>query len=179
MVCNRCIVAVKSELEKFGLHPISVNLGETEIKEDLTKEVEQELNIKLVALGFEIIDDKKKRVVEKIKNLIVELVHLKDNHFKTNLSDYIVAAIGQDYSYISNLFSQQETTTIEHYYILQKIEKVKELLIYDELSVNEIALQLNYSSASHLSKQFKRVTGLTPSAFKNAKEQRRVSLENL
>lgn len=179
MVCNRCIMVVKSELEKFGLHPISVHLGEIEITEDLTKEVEQELNIKLVALGFEIIDDKKKRVVEKIKNLIIELVHFKDNHSKTNLSDYLATTIGQDYSYLSNLFSQQEVTTIEQYCILQKIEKVKELLLYDELSLNEIALQLNYSSASHLSKQFKRVTGLTPSTFKNAKEQRRVSLENL
>ena len=179
MVCSRCIMAVESELEKFGLHPISVELGIVEISQNLDKEQEQKLNSKLVDLGFEIIDDRKSRVVEKVKNLITDLVYFKDNNFKTNLSDYIVAAISQDYSYISNLFSQQETTTIEHYYILQKIEKVKELLIYDELSVNEIALQLNYSSASHLSKQFKRVTGLTPSAFKNAKEQRRVSLENL
>ena len=179
MVCSRCIMAVESELEKFGLHPISVNLGTIEVKEDLTKEVEQELNSKLVALGFEIIDDKKSRVAEKVKNLITNLVYFRDNNFKTNLSDYIVANIGQDYSYISNLFSQQENSTIEHYYILQKIEKVKELLIYDELSLNEIALQLNYSSASHLSKQFKTVTGLTASAFKNAKEQHRVPLENL
>ena len=179
MVCSRCIMAVESELEKFGLHPISVELGIVEISQNLDKEQEQKLNSKLVNLGFEIIDDRKSRVVEKVKNLITDLVYFKDNNFKTNLSDYIVAAISQDYSYISNLFSQQETTTIEHYYILQKIEKVKELLIYDELSVNEIALQLNYSSASHLSKQFKRVTGLTPSAFKNAREQRRVSLEIL
>ena len=179
MVCSRCIMAVESELEKFGLHPISVELGIVEISQNLDKEQEQKLNSKLVDLGFEIIDDRKSRVVEKVKNLITDLVYFRDNNFKTNLSDYIVAAIGQDYSYISNLFSQQETTTIEHYYILQKIEKVKELLIYDEFSVNEIALQLNYSSASHLSKQFKRVTGLTPSAFKNGKEQRRVSLENL
>lgn len=179
MVCNRCVMVVKSELEKFGLHPVSVELGEVEISEDLEKEKEHELNEQLLVLGFEIIDDKKKRIVEKVKNLIVELVHLKDNRFKTNLSDYLVAAIGNDYSYISNLFSLQEVTTIEQYYILQKIERVKELLVYDELSLNEIAFELNYSSASHLSKQFKKVTGLTPTYFKTLKEQKRQPLENL
>ncbi|WP_414000117.1 helix-turn-helix domain-containing protein [Flavobacterium sp. W1B] len=172
-------MVVESELEKFGLRAVSVELGEVEIAETLDKEKEEELNGRFLALGFEIIDDKKKRVVEKVKNLIVELVHFKDNRFKTNLSDYIVAAIGQDYSYISNLFSLQEITTIEQYYILQKIERVKELLVYDELSLNEIAFQLNYSSASHLSKQFKKVTGLTPTSFKNLKEQKRQPLENL
>ncbi|UFH36681.1 helix-turn-helix domain-containing protein [Flavobacterium acetivorans] len=179
MVCNRCVMVVKSELKKFGLHPVSVELGEVEISEDLEKEKEHELNEQLLVLGFEIIDDKKKRIVEKVKNLIVELVHLKDNRFKTNLSDYLVAAIGNDYSYISNLFSLQEVTTIEQYYILQKIERVKELLVYDELSLNEIAFELNYSSASHLSKQFKKVTGLTPTYFKTLKEQKRQPLENL
>lgn len=179
MVCNRCVMVVKSELEKFGLHTFTVELGEAEILETLDKEKEEELNERFLTLGFEIIDDKKKRVVEKVKNLIVELVHFKDNHFKTNLSDYIVAAIGQDYSYISNLFSLQEITTIEQYYILQKTERVKELLVYDELSLNEIAFQLNYSSASHLSKQFKKVTGLTPTSFKNLKEIKRQALENL
>lgn len=179
MVCNRCVMVVKSELKKFGLHPVSVELGEVEISEDLEKEKEHELNERLLVLGFEIIDDKKKRIVEKVKNLIVELVHLKDNRFKTNLSDYLVAAIGNDYSYISNLFSLQEVTTIEQYYILQKIERVKELLVYDELSLNEIAFELNYSSASHLSKQFKKVTGLTPTYFKTLKEQKRQPLENL
>ena len=179
MVCNRCIMVVKSELEKFGLHPISVKLGDIEIAEDLSKEKIVDLNKILLNLGFVIIDDKKSQVVEKVKNLIVELVHFKDNRFKTNLSDYIVAAIGHDYSYISNLFSQQERNTIEHYYILQKIERVKELLVYNELSLNEIAFQLQYSSASHLSKQFKKVTGVTPSFFKNGKEKNRLSLENL
>ena len=120
MVCNRCIMVVESELEKFGLHPISVELGIVEISETLDKIKEQQLNERFLVLGFEMIDDKKSRVVEKAKNLIVELVHFKDNRFKTNLSDYIVATIGQDYSYISNLFSQQENTTIEQYYILQK-----------------------------------------------------------
>ncbi|RMA77859.1 helix-turn-helix domain-containing protein [Flavobacterium weaverense] len=179
MVCNRCIMAVESELIKFGLQPISVELGIVEISENLNKEQEQNLNSKLVALGFEIIDDKKSRVVEKVKNLITDLVYFKDNEFKTNLSDYIVSTIGQDYSYISNLFSQQENATIEQYYILQKIERVKELIIYDELTLNEIAHQLHYSSPSHLSKQFKKSTGLTPTAFKNSKQQKRQSIENL
>lgn len=179
MVCNRCIMVVKSELEKFGLHTISVELGKIEIAEDLSKEKIVDLNRKLLNLGFLIIDDKKSQIVEKVKNLIVELVHFKDNRFTTNLSDYIVAAIGHDYSYISNLFSTQESNTIEHYYILQKIERVKELLVYDELSLNEIAFQLNYSSASHLSKQFKKVTAMTPTFFKNSEEQKRLSLENL
>lgn len=179
MVCNRCIMVVRSELEKFGLHPLSVKLGKIEITEHLSKEKIVDLNIKLLNLGFLIIDDKKSQIVEKVKNLIVELVHFKDNRFKTNLSDYIVAAIGHDYSYISNLFSQQERNTIEHYYILQKIERVKELLLYNELSLNEIAFQLHYSSASHLSKQFKKVTGMTPTFFKNGEERNRMSLENL
>lgn len=179
MVCSRCKMVVKSELEKFGLHPLFVELGEVEIAEDINKEQEGKLNERLLSLGFELIDDKRSRVVEKIKNLIVDLVHSKDNSLQTNLSDYIVAAIGQDYSYISNLFSQVESTTIEQYYILQKIERVKELLVYDEMSLSEIAFQLNYSSTSHLSKQFKKVTGLTVTYFKNLKEKKRNPLENL
>jgi AraC-like DNA-binding protein len=179
MVCSRCIMMVESELEKFGLHPILVELGTATTLENLNKDQEQLLNKKLVALGFEIIDDKKSRVVEKVKNLITDLVYFNDNHFTTNLSDYIVSSIVQDYSHISSVFSQQENTTIEQYYIFQKIERVKELLVYDELSLNEIAFKLHYSSPSHLSKQFKKVTGLTPTCFKNAKEQKRKSLENL
>jgi AraC-like DNA-binding protein len=179
MVCNRCIMVVESELEKFGLHPTLVELGTATTLENLNNDQEQQLNKKLVALGFEIIDDKKSRVVEKVKNLITDLVYFNDNHFTTNLSDYIVASISQDYSYISSVFSQQENTTIEQYYILQKIERVKELLVYDELSLNEIAFKLHYSSPSHLSKQFKKVTGFTPTSFKNSKDQKRQSLENL
>ena len=179
MVCNRCIMVVQSELVKFGLHPIAVELGSATLSHDLSKEQQQLLNLKLVALGFEIIDDKKRRVVEKIKNLITDLVYFKDNNFKTSLSSYIATAVGQDYSYSSNLFSLQEKITIEHYYILQKIERVKELLVYDELNLNQIAFQLNYSSPSHLSKQFKKVTGFTPTSFKNGKQHSRQPLENL
>ena len=138
-----------------------------------------QLNEVLVKLGFELIDDKKSRVIEKVKNLIIDLVYSKSNLLKNNLSEAITTSIGQDYSYISSLFSQQENSTIEHYYILQKIERVKELIVYDELSLSEIAFQLHYSSTSHLSKQFKKVTGFTPTDFKNLKGQKRMSIENL
>ena len=179
MVCNRCKMVVNSELDKFGLHPITVELGQVDIIETLNKEKSAELNELLVRLGFELIDDKKSRVIEKVKNLIIDLVYSKSNLLKNNLSESITTTIGQDYSYISSQFSQQESITIEHYYILQKIERVKELIVYDELSLSEIAFQLNYSSMSHLSKQFKKVTGLTPTDFKNLKEQKRMSIENL
>ena len=179
MVCSRCIMVVESELKKFGLHPVLVELGTASLLENLQKDQEQQLNIKLMALGFEIIDDKKSRVVEKVKNIITDLVYFNDNQLTTNLSDYIVASISQDYSHISNVFSQQENTTIEQYHILQKIERVKELLVYDELTLNEISFLLHYSSPSHLSKQFKKVTGITPTSFKNSKEQKRLLIENL
>lgn len=179
MVCSRCKMVVKAELEQFGVHPLAVELGEVEIEEILEKPQLSQLNQRFLLLGFELLDDKKSRMIEKVKNLIVDLVHGKDNAIKTNLSDYIASEIGYDYSYISSLFSQHESTTIEQYYVLQKVERVKELLVYDELNLNEIADRLNYSSASHLSKQFKKITGLTPSYFKTLKEQKRRPLENL
>ncbi len=179
MVCNRCKMVVKSELEKFGLHPITVELGQVDINETLNKEKATKLNEVLVRVGFELIYDKKSRVIEKVKNLITNLVYSKSNLLKINLSESITTTIGQDYSYISSLFSQQESITIEHYYILQKIERVKELIVYDELSLSEIAFQLNYSSTSHLSKQFKKVTGITPTDFKNLRGLKRMSIENL
>ena len=179
MVCNRCKMVVKSELEKFGLHILGVELGEAAIEETLDHDLLQSVNERFKILGFELLDDKKSRLIEKIKNLIVDLVHSKDNALKTNLSQYIATAVGQDYSHISNLFSQHESTTIEHYYMLQKIERVKELIVYDQLNLNEIADMLHYSSASHLSKQFKKVTGLTPSYFKTIGAQKRSPLDNL
>ena len=179
MVCDRCKMVVKSELEKFGLHPITVELGQIVIEEILSEEKTKVLNALLVKLGFELIDNKKNRVIEKVKNLIIDLIYSKNIIQKFNLSEAIANNIGQDYSYISSLFSQQESITIEHYYILQKIERVKELIIYDELSLSEIAFQLNYSSTSHLSKQFKKVTGITPTDFKNKKIQKRNSIDNL
>ncbi len=179
MVCNRCKTVVRSELENFGLSPISIELGEVCIEETLEKFDLERLSKILNAHGFEIIDDRKSRIVEKIKNLIIELIYSKDNHLKTNLSEYLSHEIGNDYSYISSIFSQHESITVEQYYILQKIERVKELLVYDEMNLNEIATLLNYSSASHLTRQFKKITGLTPTFFKELKAQKRKPLDNL
>ena len=179
MVCNRCRMVVKSVLEQSGLHPLSVGLGEVSISETLTKAEEHELDKKLQPLGFTLIYDRKSRVIEKIKNRIIILVHDNNNALKTTLSEDIATTIGQDYSYISSWFSQHEGITIEQYYTLQRIERVKELIADGELNLNEIADMLNYSSASHLTKQFKKVTGITPTYFKNQKEKQRLPLENL
>ncbi len=179
MVCKRCKMVVQSELEKFGLHPIAVELGEVEITEILTDFQKQSLNRNLLEFGFELIDDKKSRIIEKVKNLVVELVHYQDNQSKVNLSELIIQQLSLDYNYVSNLFSEVEGISIEQFYIAQKIERVKELLVYDEISLSEIAFQLNYSSVSHLSKQFKKVTGLTPTYFKQLKEKKRHPLEEL
>ena len=177
MVCNRCKTVVRSELEQLGLNPVSVELGSVELAHHLEKSAMELLRNKLRSHGFEIIDDRKSRVVEKVKNLIIELIYENDNRLKTNLSDYLAQRIGNEYSHISNLFSQTESMTIEQYYIVQKIERVKELLVYDEMNLNEIANLLNYSSASHLTKQFKKLTGLTPTFFKELKDQKRKPLD--
>ena len=139
----------------------------------------KELEKVLIPLGFEIIDDKKSRVIEQIKNVIIDLVHHQDNETKNNLSDVLSKELHHDYNYLSNLFSEVEGTTIEKYFIAQKIEKVKELLVYDELSLSEIAFRLNYSSAAYLSNKFKKVTGLTPSHFKQVKEDKRKPLDKV
>ncbi|MES1224984.1 MAG: AraC family transcriptional regulator [Bacteroidota bacterium] len=180
MVCSRCKMVVESELIKFGLHPLVVNLGEVDIEEtELDSKQKSQLNGKLMSFGFEIIDDKKSRLIERIKNAIVELVHYSDEQLKVNLSHHISNHLNLDYSYLSNLFTEVEGTTIEKYFIAQKIEKVKELILYDELSLSEIADKLNYGSVSYLSKQFKKVTGLTPSHFKQVRERKRKSIEEL
>lgn len=179
MVCGRCKMVVKSEFEKLGLHTISVELGEVEVQDDITEDQKEILLKNLQALGFDFIDDKKSKTIEKIKNLIVDLVHHKNNDLKVNLSDYLVENLNQDYSTLSNLFSEVENTTIEKYFISQKIEKVKELLIYNELSLSEIADILNYSNVAHLSNQFKKVTGFTPTYFKQLKDKKRIQIENL
>jgi YesN/AraC family two-component response regulator len=179
MVCNRCIMVVRSELEKLELHPASVVLGEVEIKETLSDEALEGISTTLRNLGFELISEKKSRLIEEVKRLIIELVHHKQNELKVNLSNHIAEQLHHDYNYISNLFSEIEGTTIEKYFIAQKIEKVKELLVYDELSLSEIAFQLNYSSVAYLSNQFKKVTGLSPSHFKNIKGEKRRSLDKI
>lgn len=179
MVCGRCIMVVRSKLEKLGLNPLSMQLGEVEIQENISKIQKDTLAKQLLSLGFELIDDKKSKTIERIKNLIIDLVHYKNNELKTNLSDYLSLQLLQDYNALSNLFSEVEGTTIEQYFIAQKIEKVKELLMYNELSLSEIAFELNYSSVAYLSNQFKKVTGFTPTYFKHLKDKKRKQIEAL
>ncbi|WDF62743.1 AraC family transcriptional regulator [Flavobacterium sp. KACC 22763] len=179
MVCSRCKMVVKSEFEKLGLQTTSVELGEVELTEEINDDQKEILLKNLQALGFDLIDDKKTKTVERIKNLIVDLVHHKNNDLKINLSEYLAENLNQDYNSLSNLFSEIENTTIEKYFISQKIEKVKELLIYNELSLSEIADILNYSNVAHLSNQFKKITGFTPTSFKQSKDKMRIQIENI
>lgn len=179
MVCSRCKIVVKSELEKLGLHIITVNLGNVEILEESIENQKEKLEKSFQLLGFELIDSKTSRTVERIKNLIIDLVHNQNTVLKINLSQYLSQDLLQDYNTISNLFSDVEGTTIEHYYISQKIEKVKELLIYDELSLSQIADKMQYSDVAHLSNQFKKVTGFTPTAFKSSKNNNRIQIEDI
>lgn len=179
MVCSRCKMVVKSELEQLGIHTISVELGEVETKEELSNEQKKKVAEKLSVFGFELIDDKKSRTIEKIKNLIIDLVQNKNADIKVNLSSYLSKQLNQEYSTLSNLFSEVEGTTIEKYFISQKIEKVKELLMYDEMTLNEIAFLMNYSSVAYLSNQFKKVTGFSPSYFKQLKDKKRKQIEDL
>lgn len=179
MVCCRCKMVIKTELEQLGLNPISIELGEVIIKENDIELKKVAILKRLHSLGFDLLEDKKSKTIEKIKNLIIDLVHNKNNELTTNLSDYLSKNIHQDYNTLSNLFSEVQNTTIEKYFINQKIEKVKELLTYDELTLSEIAIQLNYTTTSHLSSQFKKVTGFTPSYFKQIKSKKREQLEDL
>src|SRR6218665_2863438 len=179
MVCNRCILVVQNELDKLGIAANNIKLVKITLNKNLTTAEREALENVLDPLGFEVIDDKKSRMIEKIKNVIIDLVHYQDNDAKTNLSDVLSDALHLDYNYLSNLFSDIEGTTIEKYFIAQKVEKVKELLVYDELSLSEIAFRLNYSSVAYLSNQFKKVTGLTPSYFKQIREDKRKPLDKV
>ena len=179
MVCNRCILVVKNELEKLGFQTLSISLGEVELKNDLSETEKTSLDNHLKTFGFELIDDKKSRLIGQIKSTIIEIIHQNNSELKSNLSDYLSSKLHHDYTYLSNLFSEVEGTTIEKHFIAQKIEKVKELLVYDELSLSEIAYQMNYSSVGYLSNQFKKVTGLTPTHFKNIKEIKRKPLDEV
>ena len=172
-------MVVQDQLIKFGLHPTNLELGEVIISEELKASEKKQLNEVLLSFGFVLIDDKKSQLIEKIKNAIVELVHHSDEALKINLSNHISEKLYHNYHYLSNLFTELEGITIEHFYIAQKIERVKELLIYDELSLSEIAFKLNYSSSSHLGKQFKKATGFTTSHFKQLKDSRRTPIEEL
>ena len=179
MVCIRCKMVVKQELEKLGLHYVNVELGKADIIEDMSLAQKEEFKTSLVRFGLELLDDKKSILIEKIKKVIVELIHYSDEPLKVNFSDYLSEKLNHNYTYLANLFSEVEGITIEHYIIIHKIEKVKELLVYDELSLTEISYQLHYSSVAHLSNQFKKITGLTPSFFKKVKDYRMHGLENI
>lgn len=179
MVCNRCIMVVQNELDNLSLKALDIQLGEVTLENEPTLDEKAKLESALNRLGFEIIDDKKSRIIEKIKNIIIELVHHQDNDSKTNLSNILSDKLNHDYNYLSNLFSDVESTTIEKYFIAQKIEKVKELLVYDELTLSEIAFRLKYSSVAYLSNQFKKVTGLSPSHFKQIREDKRKPLDEV
>ncbi len=179
MVSLRCKMLVKSELEKLGLTCISVDLGSVEIKEDISKEQLEAFSKNLKKSGLELLDDNKKILVEKIKSVVIEMIHYSVEVPKVNDSDYISKKLGYGYTYLSNTFSEVKGMNIQQYIILHKIEKVKELLMYDEHTLTEIAYQLNYSSVAHLSNQFKKVTGLTPTYFKEVKEEREKNLEDL
>jgi YesN/AraC family two-component response regulator len=179
MVSIRCKMVVKEELKKLGLHFIVVDLGEIEIMEELSEEQKEELKIVLLNSGLELMDNKKGILIEKIKNVIVELVHHSDELPRTNFSNYLTERLHHDYTYMANLFSEVQGTTIEQYIISHKIERIKELIMYDELNITEIAWKMNYSSVAHLSNQFKKVTGLSPSHFKQLKNKSRNPLEDV
>ncbi len=179
MVSNRCKMAVKEELKKLGLHFILVELGEVDIMEDLSLEQRVELKAGLLNSGLELMDDKRAVLIERIKNAVVEMVHHSDEMIKVNFSDYLSEKLNHDYTYLANLFSEIQGVTIEHFIINHKIERIKELIIYDELNITEIAWKMNYSSVAHLSNQFKKVTGLSPSHFKQMKDKRRNQIEDI
>ena len=173
MVCDRCIMAVETELKNLQIEPKTINLGEIDLgNKELTTEQLAELSANLEKLGFELIDDKKTRIIDRIKTIIIEQVHYNDQQQPFKLSVYLAEDLNYDYNYLSNLFSSIEGVTIEHFQIQQRIERVKELLVYDELTISEIAYRLGYSSVAYLSNQFKKVTGLTPSYFKQLKDNK-------
>jgi AraC-like DNA-binding protein len=179
MVSTRCKMVVQFELEKLGFKYIVVNIGDAEIEEGISSEQLNLLNTALKKWGLELIDDNKNVLIEKIKNAIIEMVHYADELPKTNFSDYLNEKLNRNYTYLANLFSEVQGTTIENFIINHKIERAKEMMVYDGLSLTEISYKLNYSSVSHLSSQFKKVTGLTPSDFKQVKENKLMELENV
>lgn len=179
MVSLRCKMLVRGELEKLGLKCVSVDLGMVEILGNVTEQQLKMFRENLKKTGLELLDDKKNILVERIKSVIVEMIHYADEIPRVNDSDYISEKLGYDYTYLSNTFSEVKGVTIQQYIIMHKIEKVKELLLYDELTLTEIAYKLHYSSVAHLSNQFKKVTGLTPTYFKKIKEKRDINLEDL
>lgn len=179
MVSQRCKMIVEEELKKLGLRFIIVDLGMVEIMEDITFSQHEQLKKNLLKSGLELLDDKKSILIEKIKNVITEMIHYSDDLPKINYSDFISEKLNYDYTYLSNIFSEVKGITIQQFIIIHKIERVKELILYDELNLTEISYKLHYSSVSHLSKQFKKVTGLSPTYYKQLKQKRKNNLENM
>jgi AraC-like DNA-binding protein len=172
-------MAVKEELKKLGLHFIVVDLGEVDIMENISADQREMLKVGLFSSGLELMDDKRAVLIEKIKNVIIEMVHYSEELPKVNYSDHIAEKLDHDYTYLSNIFSEVKGITIQQFIIIHKIERAKELMLYDELNLTEISYKLNYSSVAHLSNQFKKVTGLTPSHFKQLKDKRRSPIEEI
>ena len=179
MVSLRCKMMVKEELKKLGLHHVIVDLGMVEILEDISLEQRAQLKINLMKSGLVLLDDKKSIIIEKIKNVIIEMIHYSEEIPKVNYSDYISEKLEYDYTYLANIFSEVKGITIQQFIINHKIERAKELLIYDELSLTEISYRLHYSSVSHLSNQFKKITGLTPTFYKQLKNKKKKNLEDV
>ena len=179
MVSLRCKLMVKEELKKLGIKYVVIDLGVVEILEDISPEQHDQLKQNLLKSGLELLDDKRSILIERIKNVIVEMIHYSDELPKINYSDYISEKLGYDYTYLSNIFSEVKGITLQQYIIIHRIEKVKELLIYDELNLTEISYRLQYSSVAHLSNQFKKITGLTPTFYKQLNQKRKGNLENL
>ncbi|HTO15650.1 MAG TPA: AraC family transcriptional regulator [Edaphocola sp.] len=179
MVSLRCKMKVKEELNNLGLKYVSVELGMVEIMEKLSEDQREQLKVNLLKSGLELMDDKKAILIERIKNVITEMIHYLDELPKENYSDYISHKLSYDYTYLSNTFCEVTGITLQQYIILNKVERIKELLLYDELNLTEISYKLNYSSVAHLSNQFKKITGLTPTFYKKLKEKRNQNLENL
>ena len=179
MVSLRCKMMVKQELKNLGLNYVIVDLGMVEILEDISQEQREQLKKNLLRSGLELLDDNKSILIEKIKNVIIEMIHYSDEIPQVNYSEYIAEKLDYDYTYLANTFSEVKGITIQQFIITHKIEKVKELLLYDELNLTEISYKLHYSSVAHLSNQFKKVTGLTPSFYKQLKQKRKKNLENM
>jgi YesN/AraC family two-component response regulator len=179
MVSLRCKMVVKEELEKLGLQCLDVELGTVEIVEDITQNQHEQLKANLYRTGLELLDNKKNILIEKIKNVITEMIHYSDELPKMNYSGYISEKLCYDYTYLSNIFSEVRGITIQQFIMIHKIERVKELLLYNELNLTQISYKLHYSSVAHLSNQFKKVTGLTPSFYRQSKHKREGNLENI
>ena len=179
MVSNRCKMVVRTALKDLGVHFVMLELGEVEIMERLTGQQRDSLKDTLEDAGLELIDDKRSILIEKIKNAIIDMVHHSEEMVKVNISTYLGEKLNHDYTYLANIFSQVQGVSIEQFIILHKVEKIKELLMYGELNISEISYKMNYSSTAHLSTQFKKVTGLTPTHFKQLKEKRRNPIEQI